>query len=160
MNFEIKLNITNTNNDLHSDILVSFHGIDEDEIIDSYYFFDGVNSSSKESYFENLGVKLIDRLKGWIKEIDNENLSKDNLFIIDVSDEYIGAFRLLIVDECYSKLTYGIIRNPIPFEITDFVNEYESNLFMELYKVNPQISISEFKENLESSIDLILNQMT
>ncbi|WP_291131266.1 hypothetical protein [Flavobacterium sp. UBA7682] len=159
MNFEIKLNTSNTNHDLHSDILVSFQGINDNEIIDSYYFFDGINSSSKENYYQNLGFKLIEKIKSWIKEIDKDNLSKDNLFVIDISDEYIGAFRLYITDELGNRLSYGIIRNPITFEIRDFINEFEANSFVELYVINPQISISDFKDNLKSSIDLILHQI-
>lgn len=159
--FEIKLNIDTTDIDLHSDIVIFFLSIEKQENIDSYYLFDGVRATSKKNHFKRLGLKLIDKLRDWIFVLDNKILSKDSLFIIDVSDEYIGAFRLTFTNERNSsKLSYGVIKNPIPFEIKNIVCQFDSSLFIELYNIGEEVLLTDFKGSIQNSIDLIIHQIS
>jgi hypothetical protein len=138
--------IKTINEELHSDILLHLNTVNHIEMFDSYYH---LGCKIPYNYQMDLSSILIQRMHSWLFALDNKDYEK-YLFTIDISDEYIGGFRILNENHDCS-LEYGIIRGGLLSAGNYVINSADEYITIHRLYSGPEI-VDNFKYSILSNI--------
>jgi hypothetical protein len=107
------------NDSFHKDFIIK---IGENKIVsDTYHFWEDRFGNAKSQYDE-IQKKIARYLSEWALEIKNLSKNEQQFIPIDFSDEYIGGFKVVCLENELLSVNYGFIT-----DINDLVIQVKEN---------------------------------
>lgn len=140
----------------HKDILLTSALLSLEECVDSYYFLIDNGFMSREESFEKVAILLKNLLNYWTMKVEALGINDIVYLPFDLSDEYLGCFRIISLENDKIDIDYGYTRIykgwsivPSNIENTDLVlNESDYTRTTETMTIKK----SQFIEDIQSSI--------
>lgn len=157
MSIFLKISLTRTL-DYHKDILIDVPLLGIHSKLDSYYFLLDRNIIFYSTGYKKVTEVLIHILQEWKKKIIN--LKVVDYLPLDFSDQYIGCFKLELLNKESIKVTYGFTQKIMgmdifPSNVQHFVIRDED---FETDSKTVIVSVSDLLKAIDNSCQLLANQ--
>lgn len=121
----------------HDDILLRCQLLNLNENVDSYYMLIDNEQMINEETQKKVVLLLKMLLQYWQKELESIKDSNVTFLPIDLSDEYVGTFRVKCIDDDSVKIDYGYTVERQGYSMP-MLNKEDTTLYFNEQKYHPE----------------------